>query len=322
MTWQAVARKDFQDAIRSWWLWGLTLVLVFTIGGISLLWGWLLRNEEGVTSDSLFGVFADMGFLGQYSFTGFLGFMLALIAIVTAYSAIIDERESGTLKVLLSLPHSRQDVIAGKLVGRSAVVVAPLLGAFFVVMLMFALTGVSIVFENLIPHILLTVLMAVAFVGLAIGISAWAASTRQATVATFGSYFVLVLLWGPVSEGLPRMYDYVAERLPLIDPMAPETFARVELFITYINPLRLYETLSASIYMGEPIEARLFKVGIFQQAEYCQALGGEVIEVNGAMTCSGSPPFYLQDAFLLLVLIAWIVVPPLVGYLVFDELDL
>ena len=321
MTWQAVARKDFQDAIRSWWLWGLTFVLVFTIGGISLLWGWLLRNEEGVTSDSLFGFFADLGFLGQYSFTGYLGFLLALIALVTAYSAIIDERESGTLKMLLSLPHSRQDVIVGKLVGRSAVVVAPLLGAFIVVMLAFALTGVSIVFENLLPHILLTVLMVVAFVSLAIGISAWATSSRQATVAAFGSYFVLVLLWGPVSEGIPRMYDYVAERLPLIDPMAPETFARIDLFITYLNPLRLYETLSASLY-AEELLARMVKVRGFEQIEYCQALGGEVVEAEYGISCVGSPPFYLQDAFLLLVLVAWIVVPPLVGYLVFEEMDL
>lgn len=321
MTWQAVAKKDFQDAIRSWWLWGLTLVLVFTIGGISLLWGWLLRGEEGVNSDSLFGFFADLGILGQYSFTGYLGFLLALIALVTAYSAIIDERESGTLKVLLSLPHSRLDVIVGKLVGRSSVVVAPLLGAFLVVMLMFALTGVEIVFGNLLPHILLTVLMVVAFVGVAIGISAWATSSRQATVAAFGSYFVFVLLWGPVSEGIPRMYDWVAERLPLIDPMAPETFARVELFITYLNPLRLYETLAASLY-AEELLARLVKVRGFEQVEYCQALGGEVVEAEHGISCVGSPPFYLQDAFLLLVLVAWIVIPPLVGYLVFEEMDL
>lgn len=310
MTWQAVARKDFRDAIRSWWLWGLSAVLFMVLGGISLLWGWLSGEAEGgLTSDHLFGIFGDFGALGQFSFTGFLGFVLALIALVTAYGSIIDERESGTLKLLLSLPHSRADVIVGKMVGRSAVVTVPLLGAFLVVIVGFALTGVEIVFGNLLPHIALTVLVTIAFVSLAVGISAWAMSGRQATVATFAIYFFLSMLWSVFAEGLPSLYDWIAERAPLISPMATETSLQIELFITYLNPLRAYETLAAGLYSDSTLGARLVKVGIFEQQAYVEALGESL-------------PFYFQDWFIVLILLAWIAVPLLIGYVFFAEDDL
>lgn len=53
------------------------------------------------------------------------------------YRAIVGERESGSLKFLLGLPHTRRDVILGKLIGRvSTVTVAVLVG--------FAIVGVHL----------------------------------------------------------------------------------------------------------------------------------------------------------------------------------
>jgi len=47
---------------------------------------------------------------------------LPLVAIFAGYAAISKERTGGSLKLLLSLPHSRKDVIIGKVVGRCGVV--------------------------------------------------------------------------------------------------------------------------------------------------------------------------------------------------------
>ena len=57
MTWSAVARKDFEDAVRSRWLWGLSAFFFAFIGGTTaVFFGWILSGSQGqATSDSLFG---------------------------------------------------------------------------------------------------------------------------------------------------------------------------------------------------------------------------------------------------------------------------
>jgi ABC-2 type transport system permease protein len=43
-----------------------------------------------------------------------------IVGVVVGYNAVSGGRESGSLKLLLSLPHSRADVVFGKVVGRGA----------------------------------------------------------------------------------------------------------------------------------------------------------------------------------------------------------
>lgn len=309
MTWQAVARKDFEDAVRSRWLWGLSAFFFAFIGGTTaLFFGYLLADAQGeVTSDSLFGLFAS-GFL-SVSYTGLLGFSLAFIALLTAYGSIIGERESGTVKLLLSLPHSRLDVVGGKLAGRSVVVALPVLGGFFVALLALLLTGTPIVFEHFLPHVALTILLAAVFVAIGVGISAAVESGRRATLWALGLYFTFALLWSMVAEGLPQLYNGIAERLPLIDPLSGAAAIKAQLFVKYANPLRAYETLVARVYFEDPLQARLVKEGMFQQLAAQEALADGL-------------PFYLQDWFIFLVLVGWLVVPPVLGYLVFREAEL
>ena len=309
MTWNAVARKDFEDAVRSRWLWGLSAFFFVFIGGTTaVFFGWVVSGSQGqATSDALFGLFAS-GFL-SFSYTGFLGFGLAFIALLTAYGSIIDERESGTVKLLLSLPHSRRDVIAGKLAGRSAVLVLPVLGGFLLAMVILLVTGTSIAFEHLVPHIALTVLLALVFVSIGVGISAAVDTGRQATLWALGLYFLFALLWSMVAQGLPRLVTEIGKRVPLLDPLSGAATIKARFLIKYLNPLRAYETLVAQVYFGDPLQARLVKAGMFEQMAAQQVLGGGL-------------PFYLQGWFIFLVLVFWLVVPPVLGYLVFREAEL
>ena len=309
MTWNAVARKDFEDAVRSRWLWGLSAFFFAFIGGTTaVFFGWIASGSESqATSDSLFGLFAS-GLL-SFSYTGFLGFALAFIALLTAYGSIIDERESGTVKLLLSLPHSRLDVITGKLAGRSAVLVLPVLGGFLVAFVVLLVTGTEVVFENLLPHIALTILLALVFVSIGVGISAAVDTGRQATLWALGSYFLFALLWSMVAQGIPQLITEIGKRVPVLDPLSGAATIKARLLVKYLNPLRAYETLVASIYFGDPIQARLVKAGMFEQLAAQEAF-------------KGSLPFYLQDWLIFLVLVFWLVVPPVLGYLVFRETEL
>ena len=127
MTWDAIARKDVQDARRSYWLWGLAGVLsaLLALGPVLIATGLIQvsqpQNGDAITTD-----------LYVQLMLGVLTFFVPIVAIVLAYDSITGERDSGTLKLLLSLPHARVDVVVGKAVGRGTVVSAAILIAFAV----------------------------------------------------------------------------------------------------------------------------------------------------------------------------------------------
>ena len=308
MTWDAVAHKDFQDSMRSRWLWGLSLFFLAFIGGTTALFFGFIASGSDATAGSLFGLFSSGGMF-SFSYPGFLGFVLAFIALVTSYGALVEERDSGTLKLLLSLPHSRLDVVLGKLAGRSAVIVLPVVAGFIVALVALIATGTAVTIETLFPQIALTLLLAVVFISIGVGVSAAADSTRQATVGALGLYFLFAILWALVAKGLPSLAVEAAKRLPGVSQPAPETIVQSRMFIKYLNPLRAYETLIAQLYY-DPAQARLLKAGMNEQF-----ILQIVFQRNGV-------PFYLQGWFILLVLLAWIVVPPVLGYRVFSRSDL
>ncbi|MFB6170366.1 MAG: ABC transporter permease [Haloarculaceae archaeon] len=306
MSWEVVARKDVRDALRSRVLLGLSVFFVVLLGGSSAAFGYVVGGD--VSSKALFGLFGR-GRIFQFSYTGFLGFLLGFIAIVASYAAVVGERESGTLKLLLSLPHSRRDVVLGKLLGRSVVVTVPAAAGFLVAIVALLATGVSVDWATVVPQALLTVLLGVAFVAIAVGISAGTDTTRQTILSTLGLYFAFVLLWSSLATAVASLLSELAKRLPGVSALDAATQVKISLFVKYLNPLRAYETLVASLYFDSTLQARLVQAGFRER-------------IVAAQTMKGSVPAYLSDPVVLLVLLGWVVIPPVLGYLAFEAADL
>jgi len=194
MTWQAVARKDFRDAVRSRWLWALSAIFVGLFAGAAYFVGSNLPADpqQPITTD------AFLQTLGQLVIT----LLIPLVAIVVSYSAIVGERESGSLKLLLSLPHSRADALVGKAVGRSAVVALPILLGLVLAFAVLGVYGLGLEVLNFVAFTILTMLLGVVFVSISIGVSAAASTNRRAMLGTVGLYFVFTLFWGQVRRVL------------------------------------------------------------------------------------------------------------------------
>lgn len=306
MTWQAVARKEFDDAIRSRWLHGATAFFVLFVGGAALLAFGFLLPDELKDASNLFGFFVDLGIF-SLSFPGLLALVLGFIALSTSYGAITEERETGSIKLTLSLPNSRGDVVAGKLLGRGVVVVSALLTGFLVAFVVLVFTGTGIDYGSFVPMVALTALLAVAFVSIGLGISAVADSNREATLATLGLYLIFGILWKPIAEGIPKLINYASEQAGF-GAVENVTRVKIGLFLKYLNPLRTYETLTAQVYYGA---ARARLVG---------ATTGEQFVI--APVLEQGVPVYLSGAAMMVILLAWIVVPVAVGYYVFQREDL
>ncbi|WP_137283739.1 ABC transporter permease [Halorussus salinisoli] len=278
MSWLVVARKDFADAVRSRMLWAITAVfLLFTVGAVYVRKA-VLADAPGLPDATQF-------------LTAPSGLIIPLTALVVAYLAIAGERESGSIKILLGLPHTRGDVVFGKLVGRTAVVTAGILVAFAGAAVTLLVLFGELAVADFLVLTLITVLFGLTFVGIAIGASSLAATRSRAMALAIGTFFLFQVLWDFVPLGV---YYLVEGALPNPTTRLPAWYY----FLQVLNPKNAYTQASDIAFSG---------AGPIVSAE---ALAGS------------SVPFYVQNWFGLVILAIWLAVPVALGYWWFRRADI
>ncbi|GAA0214817.1 ABC transporter permease subunit [Halobaculum roseum] len=283
MSLEAVARKDFQDAVRSRWLLGLTAFFVLLVSVVV----YLVRPGEGQT-------LSTSALLGSvFIRDALVTTLIPLIALVVSYNAVVGERETGSLKLLLALPHSRSDVVFGKVAGRAGAIAVPVSVGFLLPALVAAIGPLSLRPFTFLGYILLTLLLSAAFVAIAVGFSSAVSSNRLAIGGAVGLYFLFVPLWGAIQFPL-RLYLGMGGG-PSWLPISGSSLLEL---LRLVNP-----TGSFKIVSGEFVSGTLFAAG---QAG-SQAAGQYATNTEMA-------------AFAMLV--AWLLVPPLLGLWRFEGADL
>lgn len=242
MTWSVVAWKDFRDSVRSKSIWVLSVLFVLVIAGsvyvVSLLLG---EGPVGLSSSSYVRLMSGGG---VWVLTAFV----ALIGLLTSYPSVVGERESGSLKLLLGLPHSRSDVVLGKVVGRSGVVSVSVLAGFVVGLLVLFVFYDSVDFLGYLVFALLTAVLGVAWVCIGVGLSAGFGSGRAVRALTFGLFFVSKFLW---DTGLgPRALVGLVEGFENMFGSPPPWYD----FVRVVSPNEAYSVLSSGLTDG-PIES-------------------------------------------------------------------
>ena len=298
MTWQAVARKDFQDSIRSRSFWLLSVLSILLFAGAAVL-----RLYAGGAGGSQQG--ADLLRVFLFFLKEGTAIVVPLTAIVVGYASLTRERESGTMKLLLALPHSRDDVVVGKLLGRSAVIAVPILIGLLVALAALIPVASGFSFVTYLLFALLTALLGVVFVGMSVGVSAAAETNQQAVVGAGGLFAAFWFLWNLFVNGVTRA---------LTDVLGLEVAAqyRIRLVLKLLNPIQAYKTLVTSLFASE-LQAR---VAMFGQ------LFGLFVDPNAGRALGPNLPFVFTDPFVLLFLLLWLVVPVAVGLVWFRDKDL
>ncbi|WP_248910113.1 ABC transporter permease subunit [Halocatena marina] len=226
-----IAKKDFEDAVRAR---TLQVMVAFFVGFTTLLFHYhRSRLGEERTFDILFD-----------GIVGMLGVVVPILGMMIGYRAIVGERESGSLKLLLSLPHSRLELMLGKFLGRSVIIVVTMAVGF-------ALVGVqTILFTNLfsLPAFLFAAgeitLFGIIFVAIAMAFSTAMRSSMKAAIGALGLTVLFSFMWDLVTGSIMR---FVHPPPMSGEPTPPPNWTTL---LQRINPRRAFMEISI---VREPI---------------------------------------------------------------------
>ena len=173
---------------------GNTLRIYYT--NVPVLWDAQVHSSGNIFIDHFYRI--DLIFIFQ--------FVLSLLALLFAYDAIAGERESGTMRLTMSHPVRRGNILAAKYFGAMTCLILPLIMSFIVALIWIVSTGSIVLSGNdflRIVGILLTsiiYLSAIYLIGLFI--SAWAHRTATALMLSLFVWVVLVLVYPSFSVSM------------------------------------------------------------------------------------------------------------------------
>ncbi len=192
MSWTTVARKDFQDARRSRVLWALAAVFLVLAAGVASLYAFV----PAVTADPEVSTVGLLGFLASP-----VTLFVAVASVVVCYKSVAGEAESGSGKLLLSLPHTRRDVVLGKVVGRGLVLAVPVAVGLVVMLAVVFAGGVPFSPANYAVFVVVTLFFTLAYVAVFVGVSASTPSTTQAATISVLLLVLFEIAWDIVPLG-------------------------------------------------------------------------------------------------------------------------
>ncbi|MFB6231604.1 MAG: ABC transporter permease subunit [Salinibacter sp.] len=277
MSWTSVARKDFQDARRSRVLWALAVVFLALAAGVASLYAFV----PNITAEPEVSTIGLLGFLASP-----VTLFVAVASVVVCYKSVAGEAESGSGKLLLSLPHTRRDVILGKVVGRGLVLTIPVAVGLVVMLAVVFAGGVPFSPVDYAMFVVVTLFFALAYAAVFVGVSASTTSTTRAATISVLLLVLFELAWDVVPLGA----WFVA------------------------NGFQVPRGVSAGNLGARPDwVAFLFQLppsGAYQNA------------IGGFLSGSGSEPFFLTNWFSLIVLTLWALVSLAIGSARYQRTDL
>jgi ABC-2 type transport system permease protein len=187
----AVVRKEVQDSIRSGSFLATTLLFVLAVG----FWAAIQHVPQMYAdSDVPRSTLALLNSMRQP-----MAFFVPMLGLGLSYAAIAGERDSGSIKLTLSPPNSRCDIVFGKFIGRTAVLSAAILSGYAVVAVIALLTYESFAAVRFVLFTGLTILYGAVYIAIGIGFSSVMVSRQAALAGAAGFYLVFQLGWDVVT---------------------------------------------------------------------------------------------------------------------------
>jgi ABC-2 type transport system permease protein len=211
-----------------------------------------------------------------------LSTLVGLLAVGISQESIVGPRTDGGLQVLLGLPYSRGDFVLGTLVGRSVVLGAAILGFCVALVVGGLVGGVVPAIPGVAAAAGLSMVAAVVFAGIGVGVSAATRSTWSAAAISFVAALVLLFFWPIVPRALATALNGFAP------PATPPAWIPL---VNTLSPVASLGVLATAVFGGST------QMSVVSTTLQAPALAAGVV-------------------------LAWLTLPTLLGYLRFRRGDL
>jgi ABC-2 type transport system permease protein len=191
MSWQVITRSDVAETVRP-----RSVKILLALPALVILGGAYLYPVFGSEP------YTTARFAGFVS--GLLSTVAALAGILLGYNAVVGKRESGAIRLSLSLPHSRRDVVWGTLASRAGLLCGTMATALVAGLALVVYPFGSLSALRSLAFAALTVALGAVWVNLGLAASLLAATKRRAFVLAFGLFVVLEFAWGALVSVLER----------------------------------------------------------------------------------------------------------------------
>ncbi|WP_231188863.1 ABC transporter permease subunit [Haladaptatus sp. DYF46] len=278
---QSIIKKEFQNVVRSRLLWGLV--------GILTIYGCVQSIE--FNRQLAQGTMSGPNRLATTAIAANLRPIIPIVALIIGYNAITGERESGSLRVLLSLPTTRREIVLGAYLSRVGVLALtiPIVILLSVAVIVYQIGSFAI--GPLVVIVGLVLLYGLAWTGIAIGISAGVSTRFRAVAGVFGIFAVFHMFWRTVILPVFALLFTGSTRtggLELIEIANGPTWY---VYIQRLNPVKAFD--GARVYFPSLMS-------------------------NGSISLEGHSP----DVFGICMLIGYAILPVMIGYYRFNRVDL
>ncbi|NJE62516.1 ABC transporter permease subunit [Thermococcus sp. 21S7] len=263
----AIAGKEFRDYLTS----KRFIVLFAFLLGVTLLA--LVQVKVGMTTWQGISIEIGKENLKVYQVMGGVTYYLSLIggifALALGFDAITRERENRTLKVLMSHPVYRDQVILGKLLGGAMTLAVAVIVTFLIVL--GTLMGLGITVDGtavirLAVYFLFAYIYLMVFFAMAVAFSTRSSSSGNALMYSLVLFLVLTLVINAIA---PIVADHVAGP----KPQPPQ-----EAFVDYSGNVTL-EELQAQEKLWQEYDERI--------QEWSKRYFGTIDKINSLSPTSG-----------------------------------
>ncbi len=211
--------------------------------------------------------------------------LIPIIGLMLGYASIVGEREKGSLELLLSYPVKREEVIAGKFIGLGIVMAMANFIGFGIAGIIIGINVKGVEWGGYFIFILSSILLGLVFISIALFFSSIFKKRSTAMGGAIFLWFLFEMIWDIVLAGI-LIAQYGTKRLSDPNFVAPSYYH----ILSLINPVKAYSTMAA--------------------------LNISSISSNLKL------PSFVNTPLVLAVLLAWMLIPLLAGYLIFAKKDL
>ncbi|RLF48736.1 MAG: hypothetical protein DRN20_03890, partial [Thermoplasmata archaeon] len=159
--------------------------------------------------------------------------MIPIVAIALSFDSIVKEKIQNSMVFLLSRPVGRKEIVLGKFIGMSAVLIIPMiivnLGG---IMLISHATGTEASMKYILTFLLVTSVLTMIYILLQITLSSIAKTTGTAILSGIGLLLIFIIFWGLIS---------LAVNAILGNPLGSEKWIEVSNKIALFNPSGSYQ---------------------------------------------------------------------------------